>query len=73
MTIETVKEINGLKIQRYAGTRGAYFVSVKEGKGWEAFHTFRSIKAASEFIRRVYPGGKKSNPRPLIIGEKRYF
>lgn len=50
---ETVKEIGGYQIQRMKGTRGAYFVNVREGKGWREFHTFRTIKAAAEFIEKA--------------------
>lgn len=55
MTIETVKEVNGYKVQRYAGQKGQFFVNIKEGTvggytGWREFHTFRTIKAAVEFI-----------------------
>lgn len=50
---ETVKEIGGYKIQRMKGARGAYFVNVREGKGWREFHTFRTIKAAAEFIEKA--------------------
>jgi hypothetical protein len=49
---ETVKTVNGYEIKRMIGTRGAYHVNVREddGKGWREFHTFRTIKAAVEFI-----------------------
>ncbi len=49
---ETVKTVNGYEIKRIKGTRGAYHVNVREddGKGWTEFHTFRTIKAAVEFI-----------------------
>ena len=48
--IETVKTVKGYAIQRYAGTRGQYFVNVREGRGLREFHTFRTIKAAVKFI-----------------------
>lgn len=48
---ETVKIINGYAITRMKGTHGFYHVNVREGKGWKEFHTFRTIKAAAEFIR----------------------
>lgn len=51
MRVETVKEVNGYKVQRYAGQRGQFFVNVKEGNGWREFHTFKTIKAAVEFIQ----------------------
>lgn len=47
---ETVKTVNGYAIVRMAGTRGAYHVNVREGNGWREFHTFRTIKAAAQFI-----------------------
>jgi hypothetical protein len=52
--IETVKEIKGFKIQRHIGTKGHYFVNVREGKGFREFHTFKSIKSAVEFIEKVF-------------------
>ncbi len=47
---ETVKIVKGYAIQRMVGTRGYYHVNIREGKGWREFHTFRTIKAAVEFI-----------------------
>lgn len=47
---ETVKVVKGYEIKRMKGTRGAYHVNVCEGKGFREFHTFRTIKAATEFI-----------------------
>lgn len=47
---EVVKVVKGYEIKRMKGTRGAYHVNVREGKGWREFHTFRTIKAAVEFI-----------------------
>lgn len=47
---ETVKVVKGYEITRMKGTRGAYHVNVREGKGFREFHTFKSIKAAVEFI-----------------------
>jgi hypothetical protein len=47
---ETVKVVNGYEIKRMKGTRCAYHVNVREGRGWNEFHTFRTIKAAVEFI-----------------------
>lgn len=47
---ETVKVVNGYEIKRMKGTHGAYHVNVKERNGWVEFHTFRTIKAAVEFI-----------------------
>lgn len=47
---ETVKVVKGYEIKRMKGTHGAYHVSIREGKGFREFHTFRTIKAAVEFI-----------------------
>ncbi len=48
---ETVKTVNGYDITRMKGSHGCYHVNVREGKGWREFHTFRTIKAAVEFIQ----------------------
>ena len=53
MTYETVKVVKGYAITRMVGTRGIYHVNVREGKGFREFHTFRTIKAAVEFIEKV--------------------
>lgn len=50
---ETVKTVNGYEIKRMVGTRGAYHVNVREGNDWKEFHTFRTIKAAVQFILDV--------------------
>lgn len=50
---ETVKVVKGYAIVRLVGTRGAYHVNVREGQGWREFHTFRTIKAAVEFIEKA--------------------
>lgn len=47
---ETVKTVKGYDIKRMKGTTGAYHVNVREGKGFREFHTFRTIKAAVNFI-----------------------
>lgn len=47
---EVVKTVNGVAIWRMIGTHGCYHVNVREGKGWKEFHTFRTIKAAVQFI-----------------------
>lgn len=51
--IETVKEVKGYKVQRHTGTKGHYFVNVREGKGFREFHTFRTQKEAVEFIEKT--------------------
>lgn len=50
---ETIKTVKGYDITRMKGTRGAYHVNVKEGKGFREFHTFRTIKAAVQFIENA--------------------
>ena len=50
---ETVKVVNGYEITRMVGSRGFYHITVREGKGWREFHTFRTIKAAVEFIEKT--------------------
>lgn len=50
---ETVRIVKGYAIRRMVGTRGQYFVNIREGKGWREFHTFRTIKAAVEFIEKT--------------------
>ena len=47
---EVVKVVKGYEIKRMKGTRGAYHVNVREGRGFREFHTFTTIKAAQEFI-----------------------
>ncbi len=47
---ETVKIIKGYEIKRMRGTKGAYHVNIREGKGFREFHTFKTVKAAVEFI-----------------------
>ena len=50
---EVVKVVKGYEIKRVAGTKGAYHVNVREGRGFREFHTFRTIKAAVEFIEKA--------------------
>lgn len=47
---EVVKVVKGYEIVRMKGTKGFYHVNVREGRGFREFHTFRTIKAAVEFI-----------------------
>lgn len=61
---EVVKNVKGYDITRMKNTHGCYYVTVREGKGWREFHTFRTIKAAVEFIEttlrtNAQPGGQK--------------
>lgn len=72
MTTETVKIVNGLKIERYAGTRGAYFVTIREGKGWQEFNTFKSARKAEQFIKDVFPHGLEVMPPIYEINGKFY-
>jgi hypothetical protein len=50
---EVVKTVKGYDIVRMKGTKGAYHVNVREGKGFREFHTFKTIKAAVEFIEKA--------------------
>ena len=50
---EVVKVVKGYEIVRMKGSHGAYHVNVREGKGFCEFHTFRTIKAAVEFIENA--------------------
>lgn len=50
---ETVKTVNGHDIVRMRGTKGAYHVNVREGRGFREFHTFKTIKSATEFIEKT--------------------
>ena len=50
---ETVRIIKGHAITRSVGSRGVYYVTIKEGQGWREFQMFRTIKAAAEFIEKT--------------------
>ena len=50
---ETVKVVKGYAIVRLEGSRAAYHVNERAGQGWREFHTFRTIKAAVEFIEKA--------------------
>jgi hypothetical protein len=50
---ETVKVVKGYEIKRMKGTHGAYHLSIREGKGFREFHTFKTIKEAVEFIEKT--------------------
>lgn len=47
---EVVRIVKGYEIKRMIGTHGHYHVLIREGKGFKEFHTFKTIKAAVEFI-----------------------
>ena len=51
--IEVVKTVKGYNITRHKNTKGCYHVLVREGKGFQEFHTFKTIKAAVEFIEKA--------------------
>ena len=53
MKYETVKVVNGYEIYRAVGTRGFYYVNIREGKGWKEFHEFHTIKAAAKFCETL--------------------
>ena len=50
---EVVKIVKGYEIIRMKGTKGSYHVNIKEGKGFREFHTFKTIKSATEFIEKT--------------------
>ena len=50
---ETVKVVKWYEIKRMKGTHGAYHVNIREGKEFREFHTFKTIKAAVEFIEKT--------------------
>lgn len=50
---EVVKTVKGYDIVRMKGSKGAYHVSIREGRGFREFHTFKSIKSATEFIEKT--------------------
>ena len=50
---EVVRTVKGYDITRMKGTRGIYHINIREGKGWREYHTFRTIKAAVEFIEKA--------------------
>ena len=50
---ETVKTVKGIAITRMIGTKGFYHVTIKQGADWKAYYTFRTIKAAAEFIEKA--------------------
>lgn len=52
---EVVKVVNGYEITRMIGSRGFYYVNIREddGIGFREFHTFRTIKAAAEFCNSL--------------------
>lgn len=47
---EIVKIVKGYKIERTIGTRGYYEVTLKEGKNFRKFLSFRSAKQAERYI-----------------------
>lgn len=46
---ETVKVVNGYKIERMTGTRGFFKVYIRKN----VYHTFRTIKAATAFCETL--------------------
>lgn len=47
---EVVKVVKGYEITRMVGTRGYYEVTISKGEKWSKFLSFRTIKAAVEYI-----------------------
>ena len=50
---EVVRVVKGYEITRMKGTKGQYYVNVREGRGFREFHCFRTIKAGVEFIEKA--------------------
>lgn len=50
---EVVKVVNGYEILKLKGSRNAYHINIKEGKGFRQFHTFKTIKAATQFAQSL--------------------
>lgn len=50
---ESVKTVNGHKIERLPGTHGAYHVEYQPKKGVKARRDFKTIKAATEFAKSL--------------------
>lgn len=47
---EVVKVVNGYAITRMIGSKGCYHVCIEQGNGFKKSLTFRTIKAAAEYI-----------------------
>ena len=56
MNYETIKTVNGIAIKRHIGTKFPYYVCLtgEVGQIGKAFYTFKTCKAAAEFIVRGY-------------------
>lgn len=63
---ETVKTVKGIAITRMIGSRGVYYINLKEGKGWKEFLQFRSIKAATTFIEENYTAPTSSLSAEIV-------
>lgn len=50
---ETVKTIGKYNITRMKGVKGCYHVTLREGEGFKISRTFKTIKAATEFIETL--------------------
>jgi len=50
---EVVKIVKGYEITRMKGSKGVYHVTIREGKSFREFYTFKTIKAATEFIEKT--------------------
>ena len=53
MTVEVVKVVKGYEITRMKGFKGCYHINIREGNGFKEYLTFKTIKAAVEFIEKV--------------------
>lgn len=53
MTQEIKATVNNINITRTVGTKFPYYISIREGKGWKEFYTFKTLKAAKEFANTL--------------------
>jgi hypothetical protein len=57
MTLETVKTVNGIAIQRYAGYKFPYFVGRTDENPWADNNEFFSFKTCKEAVKFIEDGG----------------
>ena len=57
MTYETIKIINNIEILRAEGKKFPYIINIKgdirDDEPWKEFHTFKTIKAATQFCESI--------------------
>ena len=49
---EVVKVVKGYEIKRMKDTKGYYEVVLKQGENWKQIKSFKTIKAAAEYIEK---------------------